>query len=304
MRAGRTSGDLERHYSITFEKFARMIEAGHVPVPRPRRRLERRTAGRRRRAHRRRLRARSPTCPRTRTPRCTVSGSRPTRSACGSPNSVSTTARCARRSNAREPIVEEFEQGGDVTLLCRCVPILTAPHAATSRRDRRRAAARARRHRTPQARPVAAQQGRHDPRDPPSGEEQPADDLVAAAPAVAPADQRRGEGRGAGFGAADPHDRPRARVAVTRTGRGHRLHRDRPAAAAARRGRVCSHRTGRCGSRCPATAGGSRRTSPRRCRSCSPSCCRTPSITGSPRAGGAARWWCCSPTTTTSSTSA
>ena len=40
---------------------------------------------------------------------------------------------------------------------------------------------------------------------------------------------------------------------------------------------------------CTATAGASRPASPRRCRSCSPSCCRTPSITASPRAAAAAR---------------
>jgi hypothetical protein len=56
----------------------------------------------------------------------------------------------------------------------------TRPGRVTGRR-----AAGARRHRGAQARPAAAVEGRHDPRDPPPGEEQPADDLLAAAPAGA-----------------------------------------------------------------------------------------------------------------------
>ena len=54
-------------------------------------------------------------------------------------------------------------------------------------------------------------EGRHDPRDPPPGEEQPADDLVAAAPAGPPARVARGQGGHRGVGAAHPLDRARAR---------------------------------------------------------------------------------------------
>ena len=49
------------------------------------------------------------------------------------------------------------------------------------------AAAAPRRHRGAQAGQAAALEGRDDPRDPPPGQEQPADDLVAAAPAGASA---------------------------------------------------------------------------------------------------------------------
>ena len=49
----------------------------------------------------------------------------------------------------REPIVEEFEQGADVTLLCRCVPVIATTRVG--HRDRRRSAARPRRDRASQA---------------------------------------------------------------------------------------------------------------------------------------------------------
>ncbi len=45
-------------------------------------------------------------------------------------------------------------------------------------------------------------------------------------------------------------------------------------------------------------------TMPRRCRWCSPNCCRTPSIMASPREVPAAMWWWCSTTTTACSRSA
>ncbi len=56
--------------------------------------------------------------------------------------------------------------------------------------------------------------------------------------------------------------------------------------------RVCNRPTVRFGSPCRVTAADCLRRSPRRCRSCSPSCCRTQSITGSRRAVAAATWWC------------
>jgi two-component system, sensor histidine kinase PdtaS len=131
VRAGRNSGDLERHYSITFEKFARMIEAGSFP-------FEGRVAD-------------SSAAPR-------VGDGVLTLDATGtvsyvSPNANSALHRVGIQANPvgmrlaelgfhdgpvrqaferMEPIVEEFEQGGDVTLLCRCVPILTTPHDGTS----------------------------------------------------------------------------------------------------------------------------------------------------------------------------
>ena len=45
-----------------------------------------------------------------------------------------------------------------------------------------------------------------------------------------------GQGGGVGVGAPDPHDRPRPRVAVARARRRRDVHRDRPPAAAPRRG--------------------------------------------------------------------
>jgi len=126
MRAGRIPGDLERHYSITFEKFARMIEAGLFPFP-----------GRV---------ADSSAAPRVGDGVLTVDDSGTVTYV--SPNANSALHRVGIQANPvgmrlaelgfhdgpvrqaferREPIVEEFEQGGDVTLLCRCVPILKVP---------------------------------------------------------------------------------------------------------------------------------------------------------------------------------
>jgi two-component sensor histidine kinase len=124
VKAGRQSGDLERHYNLTFERFAQMIEAGSFPF-----------AGRV---------ADSSAAPR-------VGDGVLTLDATGtvtyvSPNANSALHRVGIQANPvgmrlaelgfhdgpvrqaferKEPIVEEFEQGGEVTLLCRCVPILT-----------------------------------------------------------------------------------------------------------------------------------------------------------------------------------
>jgi two-component system, sensor histidine kinase PdtaS len=126
VRAGRTPGDLERHYSITFEKFARMIEAGTFPF-----------TGRV---------ADSSAAPRVGDGVLTLDGSGTVTYV--SPNANSALHRVGIQANPvgmrlaelgfhdgpvrqaferMEPIVEEFEQGVDVTLLCRCVPILSAP---------------------------------------------------------------------------------------------------------------------------------------------------------------------------------
>ena len=79
----------------------------------------------------------------------------------------------------------------------------SAVHPAARRHGRvGRGRAAARHLRAAPPRPAAAVEGRHDPRDPPPGEEQPADDLVAAAPAGPPARVARGEGGHRGVGAA------------------------------------------------------------------------------------------------------
>ncbi len=125
VRAGRPLGELERNYSFIFEEFVRMIEAGSFPF-----------AGRV---------ADSSAAPR-------VGDGVLTLDATGavtyvSPNANSALHRVGIQANPVgmrlaelgfhdgtvrqaferfEPIVEEFEQGADVTLLCRCVPIINA----------------------------------------------------------------------------------------------------------------------------------------------------------------------------------
>ena len=99
----------------------------------------------------------------------------------------------------------------------------------------------------------------------------------------------RGEGGHRGVGAAHPLDRARARDAVARGGRGRR----RSSRSCARscawwRRRVLSPDRPVALQRRRATAARCRPTSPPRWRWCSPSCCRTPSTTPSPRAVPAA----------------
>ena len=105
----------------------------------------------------------------------------------------------------------------------------------------------------------AGDQGRHHPRDPPPGEEQPADRGGAAAHAVPADGQRRGQaGAGAGH-AAGGHHRAGARDAVPGAGPERRLRRtDRPPVPALRRGGLTvaagPHRARRASSAsCPAT---------------------------------------------------
>ena len=202
----------------------------------------------------------------------------------------------------REPIVEEFEQGGDVTLLCRCVPILTTPHAGAEpeidgglllvrdvtelrKRDRlllsKDATIREIHHRVKNNLQTISSLLRLQSRRLTNVEAKAAvQDSVRRIRTIALVHESLSREPGEDI----------AFIEIVR-----------PLLRLAEEG--CSHPTGRCGSRCRATEAGSRRASPRRCRWCSPSCCRTPSITGSPKADGAARWSCSSPTTPTSSTS-
>jgi two-component sensor histidine kinase len=130
VRAGRPLGELERNYSFIFEEFAQMIEVGTFPF-----------AGRV---------ADSSAAPR-------VGDGVLTLDATGtvtyvSPNANSALHRVGIQANPvgmrlaelgfhdgpvrqaferREPIVEEFEQGADVTLLCRCVPLVTTTESGS-----------------------------------------------------------------------------------------------------------------------------------------------------------------------------
>jgi len=123
VRTGRAVGELERNYSMIFEEFVRMIEEGTFP-------FEGRVAD-------------SSAAPRIGDGVLTLDASGTV--AYVSPNANSALHRVGIQANPigmrlaelgfhdgpvrqaferREPIVEEFEQGADVTLLCRCVPIV------------------------------------------------------------------------------------------------------------------------------------------------------------------------------------
>lgn len=124
VRAGRPLGELERNYSYIFEEFVQMIEAGSFPF-----------AGRV---------ADSSAAPRVGDGVLTLDSSGTVTYV--SPNANSALHRVGIQANPVgmrlaelgfhdgpvrqaferfEPVVEEFEQGADVTLLCRCVPIVT-----------------------------------------------------------------------------------------------------------------------------------------------------------------------------------
>jgi two-component sensor histidine kinase len=124
VRAGRPLGELERNYSFIFEEFAQMIEVGTFPF-----------AGRV---------ADSSAAPRVGDGVLTLDASGTVTYV--SPNANSALHRVGIQANPvgmrlaelgfhdgpvrqaferLEPIVEEFEQGADVTLLCRCVPLVT-----------------------------------------------------------------------------------------------------------------------------------------------------------------------------------
>ena len=130
VRAGRPLGELERNYSYIFEEFVQMIEAGSFPF-----------AGRV---------ADSSAAPRVGDGVLTLDSSGTVTYV--SPNANSALHRVGIQANPVgmrlaelgfhdgpvrqaferfEPVVEEFEQGTDVTLLARCVPLLTgqAPNA-------------------------------------------------------------------------------------------------------------------------------------------------------------------------------
>jgi two-component sensor histidine kinase len=125
VRAGRPLGELERNYSLIFEKFATMIETGRFP-------FKGRVAD-------------SSSAPRV-GDGVLLLDSRGTVDYV-SPNANSALHRVGIQANPvgmrlaelgfhdgpvrqayerLEPIVEEFEQGADVTLLCRCVPIVAS----------------------------------------------------------------------------------------------------------------------------------------------------------------------------------
>ena len=104
----------------------------------------------------------------------------------------------------------------------------------------------------------------------------------------------RGQGSGQRVGASHPHHRARARDAVAR-GRATTSRSSRSCGrCCAWPRKACSRRIDRSASRCRATAAGCPPRWPRRCRWCSPSCCRTPSTTASRRAAPVATWWCSS----------
>ena len=130
VRAGRPLGELERNYSFIFEEFAQMIEVGMFPFP-----------GRV---------ADSSAAPRVGDGVLTLDSSGTVTYV--SPNANSALHRVGIQANPvgmrlaelgfhdgpvrqaferREPIVEEFEQGADVTLLCRCVPLVSSTDSGT-----------------------------------------------------------------------------------------------------------------------------------------------------------------------------
>ena len=124
------------------------------------------------------------------------------------------------------PDTEEIERGPQVTVLLRCIPLLEhgrVTGAVVLLRDISELRRRDR---------LLRLEGRHHPRDPPPGEEQPADDLVAAAPAGSAPVVARGQGGHRGVGAAHPIDRARARDPVARGRRRRPLRRHRPSARA------------------------------------------------------------------------
>ena len=167
-----------------------------------------------------------------------------------------------------EPRESEVEAQG-ATVLLRALPL------SPGGEPRGRAGARPRRHRAAPPRPAAHRQGRDDPRDPPPGEEQPADGRRAAAPAGPPDGGAGGADGARGVGPAGVVDRDGARDAVAGAARtsvpfdeiaDRVLAMCAEVAAPESRGRVVARgRSASC-----------RPRSRRRWRWCSPSSCRTP----------------------------
>jgi two-component sensor histidine kinase len=129
LRAGRPLGELERNYSLIFERFARMIESGRFP-------FEGRVAD-------------SSSAPRVGDGVLFLDSKGTVDYV--SPNANSALHRVGIQANPvgmrlaelgfhdgpvrqayerLEPIIEEFEQGADVTLLCRCVPMVAGDDEA------------------------------------------------------------------------------------------------------------------------------------------------------------------------------
>ena len=116
----------------------------------------------------------------------------------------------------------EVDAGG-ATVLLRTLPLVVRGLGG------RRRGAGPRRHRNQTPRPRADVQGRHDPGNPPPGEEQPSDRRGAAASAGPPDHQRRGPGGADRIGATGVVDRAGARRAVDVGRRGGQPRRgDRP----------------------------------------------------------------------------
>ena len=276
-RSAGQPGELERTYVDIFNRFARMIAAGHVPVRR------RATATRRRPLA-------SATAWSCSIGRRASSTPRPTRVSALHRIGVHASLEGLRLGElglddepvrdafaVGKPVTEEVERRGDVTILVRCIPLHRAAGVSGA------VLLVPRRHRGPPARPAAAVEGRHDPRDPPPGEEQPADDLVAAA-APGPRGSRRAEAKAA----IEESVRRIQSIALVHETLSREAGEDvafieivRPLVRMVEDGVSSPDRPVRLRGR---GDGGraARRRSPRRWRSCSPSCCRTPSTTPSP----------------------
>ena len=121
---GRHPGELERTYVEVFNRFARMIAVGRVPV-RQRGGPQRGGATRRRRRDpRSTARAGSHTPRRTPSRPCTASACTPTPRACAWASSACTRRRCAPRSPPARADTEEIERGPEITVLMRCIPLI------------------------------------------------------------------------------------------------------------------------------------------------------------------------------------
>ncbi len=207
IRMGRLPGELEMTYIGIFERFAEMIATGVFPFASERSLVTEK--------------------PRVGDGVMVVDADARVRYA--SPNAVSALHRVGISANAVglrlaelgfddsavraafemcEPITEEVQQTPDVTLVNRCIPLMEGGAVVGGVLLVRDVSEL----RLP--RPTSPVEGRHDPRDPPSREEQPADDLVAPAVAGTPFAVGGGQSGDRRVGTAHPHDRARPRDAV------------------------------------------------------------------------------------------